>query len=203
MDAYSVKIVVRHDQYGLNHGMTDDIERCKIDNQNDNNFIYASINFLEVKEYRKWILSKEYKKLEEKYLEIVNQLGYLKDQDVSLCIIFGCYDKNAEKLQLKMEREAIQLLNKKLKKVGITIYKTLPVPYAGMKMYETIFFETNRQLKEYKENGMIDYIKEEFIEILDKIGYTKKFIDGVDIEFDSDENVKRNYEGNYFYRSRG
>lgn len=201
MDAYPVNIIVRHSEYRLDHLDTDDFDRYKIANQKDKNMIFAKISFRNVDEYRYFVQSKEYKKLEEKYFEFMNQQEYLKDEHVTLSITIACFDQEAMSLQYKMKSKAIKKLNRRLRKFGINIYKTLANPFFGMKLFVIMFFETNRQLKEYEESGMTEYIKEMFRKILDEIGYTKKFIDGVSIEFDTDENVQKNYAGSYYYRS--
>lgn len=161
------------------------------------------VEFRQIDDYRNCIQSGYSEKIKEKCLEIVNQLGYLQDKGVSINIRIQCYDEEANKLQYSMKKKAMKILEKDLKKFKVKIYKSMCIPYFGMKMELIIFFEKDSELLRYKENEMTDYIKEKFMEILDEIGYTKIFIDEVKIEFDTDENVKRNYAGNYYFRSLG
>lgn len=82
----------------------------------------------------------------------------------------------------------------------VKIYRTEYVPCFGESLDVFIFYKTDKALKKYKENGMIQKTQRKFMDILKKIGYIKKFNDVVRFEFDSHENVMKNYEGNYYYR---
>lgn len=167
------------------------------------NIICVIVEFRQIDEYRDFIKSGNCETIKEKYMEIVNQLGYLKDIGVSIDIRIQCYDEEANELQYSMKNKAMKILEKDLKKFKVKIHTSMCIPYFGMKMELIIFFEKDSELLRYKENGMTDYIKEKFMEILNEIGYTKIFIDEVKIEFDTDENVKRKYAGNYYFRSLG
>ena len=55
----------------------------------------------------------------------------------------------------------------------------------------------------YKESNIIDLTKEAVMNILTEIGYVEEFNDNVIFTFDSDENVQKNYQGNYGLRLHG
>lgn len=63
-----------------------------------------------------------------------------------------------------------------------------------------IFYKTDKELNIYRENGVIEKAKQNFIRILGDLGYFEEFDDEVGFIFDSHENVKKNFKGNYYYR---
>ena len=52
-----------------------------------------------------------------------------------------------------------------------------------------------------KTKKITDLTKKEFIAILEEIGYTTEFNNNIRINFDSDENVQKNYQGTIIYMS--
>ena len=84
---------------------------------------------------------------------------------------------------------------------GETIYKTAVIPQQKtIEVY--IFYKKNKQLAESQTNGIVERTKDEIKNILEKLGYFNEFDDTIKFEFDTHENVKKNYKGNYFYRLR-
>lgn len=65
-----------------------------------------------------------------------------------------------------------------------------------------LFFDTDQRMKEYDIDGTTDSIKRKFLSTLSELHYPIDYLNEVDFVIDSDENVKKNYEGNYFYRLR-
>ena len=65
-----------------------------------------------------------------------------------------------------------------------------------------LFFDTDERVKEYENNGTTDKVKTHFIQSLKDINYPTDYLNEVDFFVDSDENVKTNFEGSYFYRLR-
>jgi hypothetical protein len=65
-----------------------------------------------------------------------------------------------------------------------------------------VFFETDRDLEECKKNGILDDLQALVINELARAGRWRKNQTVVAFELDSDENVKANYEGDYFLRLR-
>jgi septum formation topological specificity factor MinE len=88
------------------------------------------------------------------------------------------------------------------KKEAIPIYRVEFVSGLTKHLVVFIFYKKDEELKAQIENDKIEKTKEEIIQILNKHGYVEQYSDGITIEFDSHENVKKNYKGNYFFRLR-
>lgn len=65
-----------------------------------------------------------------------------------------------------------------------------------------IFFPKEADLRVHANSGMTALLENEFKAILSKLKYPFDKFPDVCFEFDSDENVQKNYEGNYFWRFR-
>lgn len=173
--------------------------RYCISNENE---IIVYIYLLFIDEYKKYATLENSEKINAKYREFINQLDSLKYKDLSIYVKFECYDKEADRLQFKIAQKAIIILEMQLQLDKIKIYSWNIRSCHGESLDVLIFFKKDYELNNYKENGLIDNIKSKYMSLLDEYGYFKKFNDIVRIEFDTDENVKRNYKGNYFYRTR-
>ena len=64
-----------------------------------------------------------------------------------------------------------------------------------------IFTETNKELNDLTKKDK-DYLKSEYLNGLKRNNYPFDKFPNVSFVFDSDQNVKENYEGSYFYRLR-
>ena len=73
----------------------------------------------------------------------------------------------------------------------------------GTSLSVLVFYLTDAELKAHTESGKVEKTKQQFMRILGNLGWIEEFGDEVRFEFDSDENVKRHYEGNYGHRLRG
>ena len=89
------------------------------------------------------------------------------------------------------------------KKNNCKIYKIECIPIFGEELDMLIFYKTNLELEMFKTKKITDLTKKEFIAILEEIGYTTEFNNNIRINFDSDENVQKNYQGNYGLRLYG
>lgn len=65
-----------------------------------------------------------------------------------------------------------------------------------------LFFDTDKTVDEYDLNGTTQLVKQKYLDCLTELDYPKDYLDEVHFVVDSDENVQKNYEGNYFYRLR-
>lgn len=65
-----------------------------------------------------------------------------------------------------------------------------------------IFFETNKDIEECMRNGIQDELTEFIYSELERVGRGKRDVIKVAFEFDSNENVKANFEGDYYLRLR-
>jgi hypothetical protein len=63
-----------------------------------------------------------------------------------------------------------------------------------------VFFKDDAALSDAKHRGFLDVSKEAFLTILREEGYPFPTHPMVKFEFDSDENVRKNFSGSYFYR---
>ena len=86
------------------------------------------------------------------------------------------------------------------KKNNCKIYNIECVPIFGEELDILIFYKTDLELEMFKTKKITDLTKKEFIAILEEIGYTTEFNNNIRINFDSDENVQKNYQGNYGLR---
>lgn len=69
-------------------------------------------------------------------------------------------------------------------------------------LHAIFFYIDNKVLKRYSNNGISEKVKDKFIRKLKESDYPKEHIKEARFEFDSYENVLKNYKGNYFYRMR-
>ena len=65
-----------------------------------------------------------------------------------------------------------------------------------------VFYRWERQIKEAEESRLTDRIKDAIYEELENVGRGSRDAIKVVFEFDSHENVEKNYEGDYFLRLR-
>jgi hypothetical protein len=65
-----------------------------------------------------------------------------------------------------------------------------------------VFFKTEKDLNSCKVNGVVKDITDFVHAELERIGRGKKEVTNVAFEFDSDENVRAKFEGDYFLRLR-
>jgi len=65
-----------------------------------------------------------------------------------------------------------------------------------------LFFDTEKISTQYQTDGTIQKAKTKFLDILVELDYPTDNLKGVMFYVDTDENVQKNYEGNYFYRLR-
>lgn len=66
--------------------------------------------------------------------------------------------------------------------------------------YPIIFYQWEKQIKEAEESGLSSRIKDAVYEELERVGRGNKDNIKVVFEFDSHENVEKNFDGNYYER---
>lgn len=88
-----------------------------------------------------------------------------------------------------------------LHNMNINVFDIFYVTCFGERLDVLVVFKTEKKLNEQIINGTTEKIKSKFLELLKEHNYYDKFGDVVAIEFDSDENVKKNYK-NYGNRLR-
>ena len=65
-----------------------------------------------------------------------------------------------------------------------------------------VFYPTNKDLEKYTKDGTSERIKEQYQKSLESNSFPFSEFPKVGFEFDSNENVRNNFSGNYFYRLR-
>ena len=75
-----------------------------------------------------------------------------------------------------------------------------PITMQEIEVY--VFYEQNNDLRQCDEKGITGAIKRVFQEELDRVGRGSEAGVKVRFEFDSHENVTKNFQGNYFLRLR-
>ncbi|MCR9145486.1 MAG: hypothetical protein NXI24_24820 [bacterium] len=65
-----------------------------------------------------------------------------------------------------------------------------------------IFYDHDHQIQEAEKSGLAERIKDEVLYALEEVGRGERGTLQVEFEFDSHDNVERNYEGDYFLRLR-
>lgn len=65
-----------------------------------------------------------------------------------------------------------------------------------------VFFEHNKDLDAVKSRGDVAVIRKTLMEELDAVGRGASSGIQIKVEFDSDQNVKENFSGSYFFRLR-
>lgn len=78
--------------------------------------------------------------------------------------------------------------------------RILPQGDDGFRVY--VFFETDKDVEDCKKNGIVDSLQDAVCAELERGGRGKKSEITVAFEVDSDENVRANYEGDYYLRLR-
>lgn len=63
-----------------------------------------------------------------------------------------------------------------------------------------VFFDLNTQIEEAKRSGLSEEIEAAVLEALERVGRGQRSSLNVNFEFDSHENVERNFDGNYYDR---
>jgi len=65
-----------------------------------------------------------------------------------------------------------------------------------------LFYDTEKTTNLYENNGTNEVVKNKCLNLLVELNYPTEYLKQVSFLTDSDENVKKNYEGSYFYRLR-
>lgn len=142
-------------------------------------------------------------KIKKEYLAILTEMGYFKKTTEEIDFYFGYTKNDLKERQWYYVKIARGKMQEWAEINECPIYKVEFVPIDGEILYVNIFYLKDSELKQYTENGAVEKTKQEFLKILKEMGYMDEFNDNIVFEFDSDENVKRNYDGNYYYRLLG
>ncbi len=78
----------------------------------------------------------------------------------------------------------------------------VPFVFTDKSLSVWLFYDTDKTKSDYEINGTNEIVKNQYLHLLTELNYPTDYLKEVTFIIDSDENVKKNYEGNYFYRLR-
>lgn len=107
-----------------------------------------------------------------------------------------------EELQWNIIKKAKKLLMDWSNNDKVNIYDIHFVPMLDFRLEVYVFYESNEDVIQNQLSGDTDRVKELFLDALSTLDYKKHFPNRITFIFDSNENVVKNYEGNYFFRLR-
>jgi hypothetical protein len=76
------------------------------------------------------------------------------------------------------------------------------MPQRDNEFWAVVFYQTDEDVALCEKNGTSDEIRRFVYDALEKHGRGKREVLQVSFEFDSDENVRRKFDGDYFLRLR-
>lgn len=84
------------------------------------------------------------------------------------------------------------------------IYVDFIIPFIATNKELTVFFffDNDKSLNKYLENGTTKVVSTQFLKILKESGYPTDYFEFVNFQNDTKENVDKNFGGKYFYRLR-
>ena len=109
---------------------------------------------------------------------------------------------NKEDLQWDIIEKAKKILMDWSKDNNVHIFTVHFVPMFDSSLEVYVFYESDADITQYLKNGINDKVKQIFLQALTDMNYMKHFSDSITFIFDSNENVVKNYQGNYFLRLR-
>ncbi|MEO8151055.1 MAG: hypothetical protein ABI723_25705 [Bacteroidia bacterium] len=77
----------------------------------------------------------------------------------------------------------------------LNIEYEIPFVFADKSLTVWLIFDTNKRVKEYSENGIIEKIKEEFLNILCGLEYPPDYLKKVAFMIGAEEKIVNDYDG--------
>lgn len=153
------------------------------------------------------LTEEELKKVEEsRRMERMSPIAFPRDgRQVTKEEIELFLSRNNSEFSGENTQRRIDLAEKVDSAVKSRISPSVPLRLLTTSFYEDtaeiwVFYNTDADLKECSRNGVSDDIVRYFQEELNRVGRTKRT---EYIQFDSYENVVKNYQGSYYLRLRG
>ena len=78
----------------------------------------------------------------------------------------------------------------------------VPFVLTDISLQVFLFFDNNKILKKYEEDGTVQIVKQKYLDSLIQLDYPNDYLNEVCFEIDTDENVQKNFGGSYFARLR-
>ena len=125
---------------------------------------------------------------------------YAKPPQLVILIMLSPSMKNQFEILEKAETDIF----KWAKEEGIKLYhmEFVPSHYESNGGHTIFFYETDADLNLYNKSGVTSQVISQYFSFLRIHGYSEDDIKRNSVNFDSDENVKKNYRGSYFLRMR-
>ena len=108
-------------------------------------------------------------------------------------------------LQLGYIEKAEQLTLEWTKTNNIKLFQIefiVPFVLTDISLQVLLFFDTNKILDDYKADGTVELVKQQYLNNLILLDYPKNYLNEVTFEIDTDENVQKEFGGSYFARLR-
>lgn len=83
-----------------------------------------------------------------------------------------------------------------------TVECVVPFSTTDKSLSVWLFYDTDNTKTNYEINGVNNLVKKQYLHFLKELNYPTDYLKEIAFFIDSDENVKKNYEGSYFYRLR-
>jgi hypothetical protein len=83
-----------------------------------------------------------------------------------------------------------------------TIECVVPFLLTDKSLEVWLFYDTEETKHKYETNGTNDLVKNQYLHHLTELNYPTDYLKEIIFHIDSDENVKKNYKGNYVHRLR-
>lgn len=116
-------------------------------------------------------------------------------------------DKEFERASRQMRERSrnldeIRELFKKHFRNECPLYEFYIIPQLDVNFRSYVFFEKNSDIEKCRGEGIFQQIEDFVYEKLETLGRGNRQETTVAFEYDSNENVEANYEGDYFFRMR-
>ena len=109
------------------------------------------------------------------------------------------------KMQFEFLERARSLTKNWSKRESIKLHRIefiVPFVATDFSLFVWFFYRLDLHVSAYATDGISRRLEQYFRLSLKEIGYPLSWQRSVTIDFDSDENVQNNFDGNYFYRLR-
>lgn len=107
-----------------------------------------------------------------------------------------------ETLQWDIIEKAKENLIEWSKENNARIFTMHFVPMFDFSLEVYVFYESDNDIIQNQTNGTTERVKQFFLKVISDLDYMKYFGDSITFVFDSNENIAKNFEGNYFLRLR-
>ena len=108
--------------------------------------------------------------------------------------------RNAESQFVNLDLVTEQVLSHFKRKCALYDFHIMPEGENNFRAW--VFFDTDAHLEEYTKSKFIETIKDFVFAAMERAGRGSRHEIGIVFEFDSNQNVNKQYHGNYYNRLR-